>query len=198
MNEFEAKFQDRTEPLKSAAPAMDAVDKAIATGREVQSAAIDLANSSADAIKAHATDMMGAAKDVASQAGDRLQEKIIEQKSVGADYVSNLANTMRRAAGEFDAEIPIAGSYIRKAAARIEDAADALRAGNFNDLVQGAQAFAKNQPTAFLGLAVLAGFGAVRFLKSSSTVTGSSTATASSANHSLGHQENCHRSNANL
>ena len=75
---------------------------------------------------------------------------------------------MRRAAGEFDADIPVAGTYIRKAAAQVENAADALRRGNLNDLVQGAQAFARNQPTAFLGLAVLAGFGAVRFLKSSS------------------------------
>ena len=39
--------------------------------------------------------------------------------------------------------------------------------GNVSDLIRGAQSFARRQPTAFLGLAVLAGFGAVRFLKSS-------------------------------
>jgi hypothetical protein len=33
--------------------------------------------------------------------------------------------------------------------------------------VRGAQSFARRQPTAFLGMAVLAGFGVVRFLKSS-------------------------------
>ena len=37
---------------------------------------------------------------------------------------------------------------------------------HFGDLVQGVQSFARSQPTAFFGLAFLAGFGAVRFLKS--------------------------------
>jgi hypothetical protein len=44
---------------------------------------------------------------------------------------------------------------------------DSIRNGNFNDLMQSAQSFARRQPTAFLGMAVLAGFGLVRFLKSS-------------------------------
>jgi hypothetical protein len=98
---------------------------------------------------------------------------VAQQKGAGADYVSNFAQTMRRAAGEFDAEVPIAATYIRKAADQVTNAADAFREGNLNDLVQRAQSFARNQPTAFVGLAVLAGFGAVRFLKSAS-----STATA--------------------
>jgi hypothetical protein len=198
MNDFAGKFENRADAPPNEGAAAGVADKLIATGREVQDAAIDLANSSADAIKDHASNMMGAAKDVASNAGDRLQEKIVEQKNVGADYVNNLADTMRRAAGEFDPDIPIAGSYIRKAAARVEDAADALRAGNFNDLVRGAQAFARNQPTAFLGLAVLAGFGAVRFLKSSSTDSASGVAMSSSAAHSPSPQGNDHHSNVNL
>ena len=76
---------------------------------------------------------------------------------------------MRQAANHFDADVPVAGSYMRKAAGQIETAADALREGNFSDLVQGAQKFARSQPTAFFGLALLAGFGAVRFLKSASS-----------------------------
>ena len=74
---------------------------------------------------------------------------------------------MRRAAREFDHDLPIAGAYIRKAASQIEGVSDQIKTGNFSDLVRGAQSFARRQPTAFLGLAVLAGFGAVRFLKSS-------------------------------
>jgi hypothetical protein len=75
---------------------------------------------------------------------------------------------MRRAAREFDADLPLAGTYIRKAASQVEGVSDSIRTGNFNDLVRNAQAFARRQPTAFLGIAVLAGFGVVRFLKSSS------------------------------
>jgi ElaB/YqjD/DUF883 family membrane-anchored ribosome-binding protein len=141
-------------------------DQAIAAGRDIQSAALNLADASAGVLRDHASDLVDSAKEIASQAGDRLQKTMVEQKGAGADYVGNLAQTMRRAAGEFDADVPLAATYIRKAADQVTNAADALREGNLNDLLQGAQSFARNQPTAFLGLAVLAGFGVVRFLKS--------------------------------
>jgi len=80
---------------------------------------------------------------------------------------------MRRAAREFDNELPIAGTYIRKAASQVEVVSDSIRNGNFNDLMSGAQSFARRQPTAFLGMAVLAGFGLVRFLKSSAETSSS-------------------------
>ena len=155
------------DPLKAAA------DKASAAGRQVQSAAMDLANSSRDALKDHAAEFVDAAKDVASQAGDRFQQKMSQQKSAGADYVNDLADTIRRAAKEFDSNIPIAGTYIRKVATQIDGAAEALREGDLNDLVESAKTFARNQPTAFLGLAVLAGFGVVRFLKSGTAASNS-------------------------
>jgi hypothetical protein len=164
MNEFGPKDQDQT----TGEPKQDVADRAMDAGRQVQEAALDLANSSAEALKGHASHMMDAAKDVASEAQEHVQRKITEQKGLGADYVDNVADTMRRAANQFDADIPVAGTYIRKAAVQVENAADALRKGDFNDLVQGAQRFARDQPTAFFGLAFLAGFGAVRFLKSAS------------------------------
>jgi ElaB/YqjD/DUF883 family membrane-anchored ribosome-binding protein len=141
-------------------------EQAIAAGRDIQSAALNLADASAGVLKDNASDLVESAKEIASQAGDRLQKTMAQQKGAGAEYVGNLAQTMRRAAGEFDADVPLAATYIRKAADQVTNAADALREGNLNDLVEGAQSFARNQPTAFLGLAVLAGFGVVRFLKS--------------------------------
>ena len=90
-------------------------------------------------------------------------------------------HSMRRAAREFDHDLPIAGAYIRKAAAQIEGVSDSIKTGNFNDLVRGAQSFARRQPTAFLGLAVLAGFGAVRFLKSSASSSDASSQSAGNA-----------------
>ena len=149
-------------------PIGDLADKAKAAGRDVQNAAVDLATASTEVLKGHASHAMEAAKDIASSAQDRLQDKVAEKKGLGADYVNNFADTMRLAANHFDADVPMAGTYIRKAALQIENAADALREGNFSDLIQGAQKFARSQPTAFFGLALLAGFGAVRFLKSAS------------------------------
>jgi hypothetical protein len=147
--------------------AKDMAERAAAAGRDLKNKAADSAGSSADAIKDQAAELMDAAKDVASQATDKFRETMDGPKNAGAEYVGSLADTMRRAAREFDKDLPTAGTYIRKAAAQVETVSDFIKTGNFNDLVQGAQGFARRQPTAFLGLAVLAGFGAVRFLKSS-------------------------------
>lgn len=143
-------------------------DQAVAAGRELKDKASDLAASSGDKLKEQASEFADAAKNAASQATDRLKEKVSEQRGAGAEYVGNLAETIRRAAREFDNDLPIAGKYIRKAAAQVENVSDSIRTGDFNDLVSNAQSFARRQPTAFLGMAVLAGFAAVRLLKSSS------------------------------
>ncbi|MEA2944365.1 MAG: hypothetical protein QOD09_4894 [Bradyrhizobium sp.] len=150
-----------TEQAKSVA------DQALAASRGLKEKAVEMAGSSAEAIKGRASEAMDAAKDMASQATDKLKQTVDGQKNAGADYVGNLADTLRRAAREFDHDLPIAGAYIRKAASQIEGVSDQIKTGNFSDLISGAQDFARRQPTAFLGLAVLAGFGAVRFLKSS-------------------------------
>jgi len=159
---------------KAASAAKSLADQALAASRDFKEKAAGLADSSTEAIKERASDAMDAAKDMASQASDKLKQTVDDQKNQGADYVGNLADTMRRAAREFDHDLPIAGAYIRKAASQIEGVSDHIKTGNFSDLVSGAQAFARRQPTAFLGLAVLAGFGAVRFLKSSADSSGAS------------------------
>jgi len=146
-------------------------DQAISAGRDVKDTALGLAAASSETIKNQASEFVDAAKDVASEATDKLKQTVDSQKSAGADYVGSLAGTIRRAAKEFDGDLPIAGSYIRKAASQVEGVADTIRTGNFKDLVRGAQSFARRQPTAFLGMAVLAGFGVVRFLKSSANET---------------------------
>src|SRR3982074_876529 len=152
---------------KAASAVKTVTDQALSAGRDLKDKAIDLAGSSSEAIKGHASEFVDAAKDVASQATGKLKQTVDGQKNAGAEYVESLADTMRRAAREFDGDLPIAGTYIRKAASRVEGVADTIRSGNFNDLVRRAQSFARRQPTAFLGMAVLAGFGVVRFLKSS-------------------------------
>ncbi len=152
---------------KAATPAKNVADQALSAGRDLKDKALGMAGASSEAIKDQASEFIDAAKDVASQATDKLKQTVDGQKNAGAEYVGSLADTMRRAAREFDSDLPIAGVYIRKAASQIEGVSDSIKTGNFNDLVRGAQSFARRQPTAFLGMAVLAGFGVVRFLKSS-------------------------------
>jgi len=152
---------------KAASSAKGVTDQALSAGREIKDKAVGLAAASSETIRDQASEFVDAAKDVASQATDKFTQTVDGQKSAGADYVGSLADTIRRAAREFDGDLPIAGTYIRKAASQVEGVAATIRTGNFKDLVRGAQSFARRQPTAFLGVAVLAGFGVVRFLKSS-------------------------------
>jgi hypothetical protein len=161
---------------KAATGAKSVADQALSAGRDLKDKAIGLAGSSSDAIKDQASDFVDAAKDVASQATDKIKQTVDSQKHAGAEYVGSLADTMRRAAREFDSDLPIAGVYIRKAASQIEGVSDSIKTGNFQDLVREAQSFARRQPTAFLGMAVLAGFGVVRFLKTSANDSGGTAA----------------------
>lgn len=135
--------------------------------KDLKDKAADYSSSSMDAIKEQASDFADAAKDAGSQAAGRLKEDMNTQKNAGAQYASGVAEAMRRAAREFDKDLPLAGIYLRRAALQVDELSDRVKSGDFNELLRDAQDFARRRPTVFLGLAVLAGFGAVRFLKSS-------------------------------
>jgi hypothetical protein len=113
-----------------------------------------------------ATSLADTAKDVASKASEKLLDSVEEQKVAGADFVSGMAGALRRAANEFG-EVPQAAQYIRLAASQIDNVSDAFRKRDLSQLLSDVQGFARRQPTAFLGIAALAGFAAVRFFKTS-------------------------------
>jgi len=117
-------------------------------------------------MKDQAATVAESAKDLASQAGEKLLDSVEQQKAASADFVSGMAGAIRRAANEFG-EVPHAAQYIRLAADQIDTVSDAFRRRDVNQLVADVQGFARRQPTAFLGAAVVAGFAIVRFLKTS-------------------------------
>jgi hypothetical protein len=152
---------------RKAEPAKSGAEQGRVKSAELEDSAQESVGRSAETMKDKTTEFVNVAKDAATQAADKLKGSVDGQKAAGAEYVGNFANTLRRAAREFDNELPIAGAYIRKAASHVEDVADTIKNGNYNDVLRGAQTFARRQPTAFLGLALLAGFGVVRLWKTS-------------------------------
>jgi hypothetical protein len=127
-------------------------------------------------VSKQATTMADSTKDLASKASEKLLNSVEEQKAAGADFVSGMAGALRRAAHEFG-DVPQAEQYIRLAANQIDSVSEAFRKRDLTQVISDVQGFARRQPTAFLGMAVLAGFAAVRFLKTSTrTSAGSSTA----------------------
>jgi len=157
-----------------------ASEEVVGEAREFHDKISDTVAGASSGMRQQAAEFTDAAKDVASQAGERVKEQLSDQAGAGADYVDNIADTMRRAAREFDAELPIAATMIRRAASKVESLSDTVRAGDLQDLIAGAQRFARAQPAAFFGIAVLAGFGAVRFLKSTAANDGHHVGTAQS------------------
>lgn len=119
----------------------------------------------------------GGVKKMASQAGEKLMDTAEQQKRAGADYVTDIAGSVRRAAGEFEEQVPQAAEYIRYAADQIENMSDSLRRRDLSQMMTDVQSFARRQPTAFLGITFLAGFAAVRFLRSTAPARSSSGST---------------------
>lgn len=105
---------------------------------------------------------------MASRAGEKLMDTAEHQKQAGADFVTDMAGAVRRAAGEFEQQLPEAADYIRYAADQIETMSDSIRRRDVGQMVEDVQSFARRQPTAFLGLSFLAGFAAIRLLRSGS------------------------------
>jgi flagellar hook-basal body complex protein FliE len=149
-------------------------DKVADAGAEIKQRAGGALKASTDTARDKFKEAADAATDVAAGTADRLQDQPAEQQRTGADFVGRLASDIRNAARAFENDAPFAARGINSAAEYVDQAAEKIRNGSIRDLVDGATDFAKRQPAAFLGLSVLAGFAAVRFLKASGNQASSS------------------------
>ena len=150
-------------------------DKVADAGAEINQRAGDAMRASADIARDKFKDVADAAKDVASGTAEKLEEQAREKQRSGADLIERLAGNIREASRAFENDAPFASRSINSAAEYVDEAADKIRNGSIRDVIDGATDFAKRQPAAFLGLSVLAGFAAVRFLKASGSQTSTST-----------------------
>jgi len=90
-----------------------------------------------------------------------------DQKAAGADKLKQVAQAIDNAAGNLEGELPMTARTIREAAAGLEQVSANLKSRSVEDLTRTVGSFARSQPVAFFGGAVLAGFVLARFLKSS-------------------------------
>jgi hypothetical protein len=142
-------------------------DKMQRTGEDLKQRASEALDATSDAAREKLGQLGDAAKETAGRAADKMKEQIGAQQNAGADYAVRFAENIRGAARAFEQDTPIAARTIEMAADYVEDAAEKMRNGSLNDVMDGVTTFARRQPAAFLGLSVLAGFAAVRFLKAS-------------------------------
>jgi gas vesicle protein len=142
-------------------------DQVADAGAELKQRADDTLRASTDMARDKFSEAADAAKDMASETGDQIQGQAREKQRSGADFIERFAGNIREAGRAFENDVPFAARGINSAAEYVEDAAEKIRNGSFRDLVDNATDFAKRQPVAFLGISVLAGFAAVRFLRAS-------------------------------
>ena len=144
----------------------DLTGKAKEAMRDVQAKATELGEDAARMAKDNAAQLGDAAREFAGHAKDKVETAVSERKSLSADYLRSIAQATAQAATAFDAELPQAAHYIRQASGQLDGVADTVRQRDVRELVGDVQDFARQQPTLFFGGAVLLGFAALRFLKS--------------------------------
>jgi hypothetical protein len=146
---------------------LDLADKAKDMVRDAKAKASELTDGAMRAAKDNAAQLGDAALEMANSAKEKVEANVTQRKSIGADYLGSIAQAAGRSAKEFEADLPQAAHYIRQASAQIQGVADNVRGRDVRELVAEVQDFARRQPTLFFGGAVVLGFAALRFLKSS-------------------------------
>lgn len=128
----------------------------------------DLADRAGDVTSQVRDQATTAASDFVRPVTDKARELAEEQKQAGAERLGGVARAVHQAADQLEKDLPPeAAQYVHQAADGIERVSSAIRDRSIGDLVDDLNDFARRQPVAFFGGAILAGFVLSRFLKSS-------------------------------
>lgn len=93
---------------------------------------------------------------------------IAEQgKRTGAEHAEGIARAVHRAADELEGTSPQLAGIVHDAAGTIDRMARGLRESSPGELMEGVTDFARRNPLAFFGAAVLTGFALARFARAS-------------------------------
>jgi hypothetical protein len=98
-----------------------------------------------------------------------VREAVDTQRKRAADGLGGVADALARTAGNLKQDNEAVGRYAKIAADRIEDAARYIRSADWNDMLTGAEDFARRNPVWFIGGAVAAGFLAARMVRNART-----------------------------
>jgi hypothetical protein len=115
----------------------------------------------------HASTLAERARATIEPIKEKAKELAETQKQNSAEKIGGVAAAVRHAADDLDEHLPRAAGYIHQAAESMERASTTLKEHSLDELIGSLGQFARNQPAAFFGAAVLTGFALSRLLKSS-------------------------------
>jgi len=129
-------------------------------------------NSNATRTKETVNQAVDQAKERVGQVADKAQQQAKSQLAEGkdqvADRVDDVAGALRRTGEQLqEGQNGAVGEYVNKAAEKISEFSQHLRANDINQLVRETENFARREPAIFLGGAFALGILAARFMKSS-------------------------------
>src|SRR3984893_6565215 len=110
------------------------------------------------------------ASDTAETLTGEVKEILNRQVGGGADILGNVARSVRRAAEHIERDSPQIADLARTLAMRVDGYAHDLRDQSVEQIWQTTKDFTRRQPAVVFGLAALAGFFALRIVKSSPSV----------------------------
>jgi hypothetical protein len=108
------------------------------------------------------------ARQVSAQAKQGATSQLESQKERAVDSLMTVAQALRQTGEHLNEQDQgLVGTYIEKAAERVEDLTNHLSANDVPQLLAETQDFARRRPALFLGAALALGFAGARFLMSS-------------------------------
>ena len=148
------------EPQGGARGSADTSDWTTKTAKDALSAASSLAGEAAEKVKE-------AASETAATITSEVKQLLDRQVGGGAQMLGSVARSAKRAAEDLEQESPQVAGLVRAFASRVDGYANDLRNQSFDQIVKTTSDFTRQQPALVFGLAALAGFFALRTLKSS-------------------------------
>jgi hypothetical protein len=100
-----------------------------------------------------------------------VKELLNRQVGGGADMLCHVARSARRAAEDLEHDSPQIAGLARGLASQVDRYAEGLRDQSIDEIWRSAADFTRRQPALVFGLAALAGFVALRTVKSSPSIS---------------------------
>ena len=116
----------------------------------------------------------GKAAEVAGMAKEKIADQYDQKKDRAMNEVEHLASALRRAGENLrdEGNSSIGAAVLSRVAGRLESVGSSMEGKDLDGLMRDVERLARRNPAAFIGGAMLLGFAASRFLKSSSPSTG--------------------------
>ncbi|HEY7861063.1 MAG TPA: hypothetical protein VIB98_06425, partial [Gemmatimonadaceae bacterium] len=141
-----------------------------------------------DAMQGETASVPAKAQSLMTEARAKAQERVRSAASTGknsaVDTLSGLSQTLSIASQQLSDQHNIAANVIEQAAERVDRIARYFDHAGIDDLVDGAEGWARRNPAVFIGAAFVLGAMGARFLKASRAQMPSSTGSSRSAGFS--------------